>query len=518
MTDIQGESQKFGRTDLRIGRADELIGKDRVIYRALEILPGILSWGTIIGAIVASYYIPYYAAIFIIAFDAYWFLKTVFLSIHLRKNWRRTRHALHHDWKASLSTLSGSDRLYHMVILPFYREGYEVIAKSLDALVAADTDHRRMIVVLASEERAGHEAQASADRARVEYAPLFGHFLVSVHPGSTPGEMAGKGSNISYAAEYARTKILDRAQIPYGAVVVSAFDIDTVVYQKYFSCLSWHVLSHPRPLHASFQPVPLYNNNIWDAPALSRVVAFSGTFWQMVQQERPERLATFSSHAVLFETLYRVGYWQTNMVSEDSRIFWNCFMRYGGDYEVVPMAYPVSMDANLAPTFWRTMKNIYLQQRRWAWGVENVPYILFNFIKNKDIPLRTRLRMSWVQLEGFWSLATNPILIFLLGWLPSMIGRGGFSSLVLAYNLPVITRDIMIVTMFGIVVSAYIAMTLLPPPPTGISVFRKIMMVLGWVFVPVTITIFGALPALDAQTRLALGRYMGFWVTPKHRR
>ena len=43
----------------------------------------------------------------------------------------------------------------------------------------------------------------------------------------------------------------------------------------------------------------------------------------MVQQERPERMATFSSHSVSFQALYEVGYWQTNMVSEDSRIFWN---------------------------------------------------------------------------------------------------------------------------------------------------------------------------------------------------
>lgn len=500
----------------KIGRADELSGRDRVIYRALEILPGTLAWGTIIGAIVASYYIPYYAAVFIIAFDAYWFLKTAFLSVHLRRNWQRTRAVMAIDWNARLAHLPQND-LYHMVILPFYKEGYNVIAKSLDALVTSSIDPKRLIVVLAGEARAGDHARECIDHARREYGSRLGHLCATIHPEAVPGEMAGKGSNISYAAERARVEILDRHGIPYERVVVSAFDIDTVVYPHYFPCLSWHVLTHPRPLRASFQPVPLYNNNIWEAPALSRVVAFSGTFWQMVQQERPERLATFSSHAVIFQTLYEVGYWQKNMVSEDSRIFWNCFMHYKGDYEVVPMAYPVSMDANLAPSFWTTLKNIYLQQRRWSWGVENVPYILFNFIKRSDIPWRTKIRMSWIQLEGFWSLATNPILIFLLGWLPAIIGKGGFSSLVLAYNLPVITRDIMIITMFGLVVSAYIAMTLLPPMPLHIPRRRKFGMIIQWVFVPITITVFGAFPALDAQTRLLLGRYMGFWVTPKHR-
>lgn len=500
----------------RVGRAPELKGRDRFLYRLCECVPGALSWMTIIGAIIASYFIPLYAAVFIIAFDVYWFLKTLYLSVHLRHNWKRTVQAMNTDWQMMLSRVK-HEHIYHMVVLPFYKESYEIISKSLDALVAAHVDRSKMIVVLAGEERAGSHAVNMIDRVRESYASHFGFFVTSLHPADIPGEMPGKGSNISYACEYARTQVLDPRSVPYEDVIVSAFDIDTVVYPDYFACLAWNVLIHPRPLRASFQPIPFYNNNIWEAPAISRVVAFSGSFWQMVQQERPERLATFSSHAMLFRTLYDVGYWQKNVVSEDSRIFWNCYMAYGGDYEVVPLSYPVSMDANLAPGFWLTLKNVYLQQRRWSWGVENVPYVLFNFLKRPDISAAKKRHMSFIQLEGFWSLATNPILIFILGWLPTIIGQGGFRSLLLSYNLPIITRDIMFITMLGLVISAYIAFSLLPPFPKGTSVWRRFVMFIQWILVPITVTIFGAIPALDAQTRLLFGRYMGFWVTPKHR-
>ena len=502
-----------------VGRSSELVGSDRVLYRAFEILPGFLSWGTLIGVVLLSIFKPFYAAYFIIAFDLYWLFKTIYLSIHLRHNWKRVKHNLKLDWHEMLSKLK-YEHLVHLVILPYYKEGAEVVEQSIRSLINCDYDKKKLIVVLAAEERAGAEAQELGLAMHRKYSDLFGHFLVTVHSKDLPGEMAGKGSNISYAAEVARKEILDRNNISYKDTIVSAFDIDTSVYPKYFSCLTWHFLTSSDPYKVSFQPVPFYNNNIWQSPAVSRVVSMSSTFWQMVQQERPEKLATFSSHSVSFQSLYEVGYWQKNMVSEDSRIYWNLLMANDGDYSVVPISYPVSMDANLAKNFWQTMGNIYRQNRRWTWGVENLPYILFSFIKNKEISFRRKIKIAFVQIEGFWSLATNPIMIFLLGWLPVILGGKSFNATILSYNLPVLTRDLMIICMFGIFLSAAISLSFLPPPPPNYKriMLTKIVMLLQWVLIPLTITFFGAIPGLDAQTRLMFGRYMGFWVTPKHRK
>ena len=457
------------------------------------------------------------AAIFIIAFDLYWLLKTLYLSFFLHRNWKRLKHNMTVDWRAQIATLK-HEHVRHMVILPFYSEDRETIGNNILSLMRSETDLTNMIIVLASEGRRGTEALAIAKDIEAEYGKKFGHFLVTVHPEDVPGEMAGKGSNISFAAEKARVEILDVHHIPYEDVLVSAFDIDTVVYKHYFSCLTWHFLTTKNPYRASYQPVPFYNNNIWDAPALSRVVAGSGTFWQMIQQERPEKNVTFSSHTIPFKTLYDVGYWQKNMVSEDSRIYWNAFFAYDGDYKTVSLSYPVSMDANLAPTFFETLKNIYKQQRRWAWGSENVPYILFGFIKNKAIPLRTKLRISFNQIEGFWSLATNPIMIFFLGWLPVVLGGDFFNVSILSYNLPFLTRNLMIVSMLGLILTGIIFISFLPDKPKERSRFSKVYMALQWILIPFTILIFGAIPGLDAQTRLLFGKYLGFWVTPKHRK
>ena len=111
-------------------------------------------------------------------------------------------------------------------------------------------------------------------------------------------------------------------------------------------------------------------------------------------------------------------------------------------------------------------------------------------------------------------------MIFLLGWLPVILGGKKFNTTILSYNLPIFTRDLLIISMMGLILSAAISLSFLPPPPKDFkrTWLTKIFMVLQWVFIPVTITIFGAIPGLDAQTRLMTGRYMGFWVTPKFRK
>ena len=122
-----------------------------------------------------------------------------------------------------------------------------------------------------------------------------------------------------------------------------------------------------------------------------------------------------------------------------------------------------------------------------------------------------------MMIESTHSLATNSIIIFLLGWLPTVIGRGRFNETLLSYNLPYITRLIMTLAMVGLIFTAIIATNLLPPRPPHYGRFKYIWMILQWFLFPVNMILFGSIPALDAQTRLMFGKYLGFWNTPKSR-
>ncbi len=55
----------------RVGKASDLTGKDRMLYRTLEMLPGFLAWLTIAGIFLFSFLMPFGTAVFIILFDIY---------------------------------------------------------------------------------------------------------------------------------------------------------------------------------------------------------------------------------------------------------------------------------------------------------------------------------------------------------------------------------------------------------------------------------------------------------------
>ncbi len=515
---------------LKIGSASDIKNpKERALFRFFEALPGLFTWLTLGGAVLFSYLAPYPTAIFIIIFVIYWFARTVYFSFYLRAGYNQMRKNEKIDWLVKLANLQKSWQcIYHLILIPVYKEPAEILKETISSLQICDYPKEKIIVVLSYEERAGKETKEMAFRLKEKFENKFFKFLITCHPANLPGEIPGHGSNDAWAAKIAKEQIIDLhphlfekgggKKIPYENIIVSSFDADTSVFSKYFSCLTYYYLTAKNPSRTSFQPIPLYVNNIWQAPSFSRIFAFSSTFWHTMNQERPEKLITFSSHAMSFKALVDVGFKQKSVVSDDSRIFWQCFFYYDGDYRVQPIFYPVSMDANCAKTFFKTAANIYLQQRRWAYGAGEISYFLFGCLKNKKIPLLRKLSLGFELLESHWSWATASLVIFLLGWLPVVLGGKEFSQTLLSYNLPMMTSRILTISMAGLIICWYLSIVLLPPKPPNYGKYKYLFFTLSWFFLPALMLFFTALPAIDAQTRLMLGKRLGFWPTEKIRK
>ena len=59
------------------------------------------------------------------------------------------------DWLKELKSKKSWKDIYHIIILPTYKESKEIIEESIDSLLKSDYPKEKMVIVLAVEQRAG---------------------------------------------------------------------------------------------------------------------------------------------------------------------------------------------------------------------------------------------------------------------------------------------------------------------------------------------------------------------------
>lgn len=578
--------------------------QQRKKQRFFEVIPGALTWVTIIGMFLLSWLVPVWMAVFIILFDIYWLYRTVYIATFSIMGYRKLRRWRKINWMHRLESIFKGDKIiteledelqrlneiykkyfsiisllkpvgqeeyeknvqnwipickemsrykcrkeiwqriverrnfikrakkdlknqsefldwnkvYHAILLPTANEEAEVIEPAIEAIYNSNFPKDKIIILLAMEERELEEKRKKKEKIlRDKFGDKFFDFLVTVHE-VKDNEMKCKASNATYAAKKLR-EYLGKKGIPLEHVVLSNFDCDTQAHPEYLAALTYAYVTEPKRLQHAYQPLPMYHNTIWDTVAAVRVVVTGSSFWHMVESMRPERMVTFSSHSESFKTIVDLDYWPVNMISEDSVIYWKGYDYFDGDYKVKPIYLPVSLDAVLGHNYWNTLVNQYKQKRRWAYGIENFPMLARAFWGNKNIVWHRKIRRLFEMIEGHWSWATASLILALLGWLPLILGGERFNETTLAHNLPSITRTLMTAALIGLVVSMFLSFLLLPPRPKKYSRKKYIFMFLQWVLAPFIASFLGAFPAIDAQTRIMLGKYFGeFWVTEKVRK
>lgn len=529
-----------------------LTGSERRRQRFFEILPGACSWTILLGFPTLAFFYPMTAAAIVIAFNLYWLLRLAHSTIFLVLSYLMLRAERGADWKARIATLRAPaappaqggtwlarfshglqqrrirdlqadgrpppdfDQIHHLVILPVARETGAVLEPGIRSLLEQDFPTRRILVLLAVEERAPPEVHADAAALCERHRTQFLDLQVVQHPDGAPGEARVKGANASHAARHAARWFEERG-IAHEDVIASCFDADTVVNPRYFSCLTYHFLAEPKRTRASFQPIPTYHNNIWQAPGFARVLDVGSSFFQLIEATNPDTLVTFSSHSMSFKALVEIGYWPVDMISDDSAIFWKAYLHYEGDYRVVPMYTTLSMDVVAADSWWATIIGLYKQKRRWAWGVENFPLIMRGFLASRRIPWHEKFQHTIKMFEAHVAWATWGFMLTIYNWLPALFAGREFSITVLYYSAPRVTGIIFNLAGLAMITTVCLSLLLLPRPPSRRPRLRRLLHALEWVTVPIITLFFSAIPALDAQTRLMLGKRMEFWVAGKRR-
>lgn len=543
------------------------ITDSRWFYRFWEIAPGFITWAVLLSPVYLSVLAPVALAYLIIAFDILWLLKSIRMSTALVRGYRKLQDTSKQDWGEKLAqlhdipaalaktetayaqiapradkrggdihlnqkkrqlraeverlrllatheqTILNPDDLFHIVIMPVYNEATEVIEPSIEAILDSNYDLSKVMFVLAYEGRGGEEDAKIARKLQKKYLKSFADFLAVCHPDGLPGELKGKGANLTYAGratlEYAKNKNINPEK-----TLVTSIDADNRLHRQYLSRLSYAYCVNPNRLHTSFQPICLFLNNIWDVPAPVRVIAFSNSLWPMIESMRPQRLRNFSSHTQALQTLIDTDFWSVTSPVEDGHQFWRTYFTYDGDHLAEPLFIPVYQDAVLAAKYHRTFLAQYKQLRRWAYGVSDIPYVVKNSVQNKSIPWSNKLVQLGRLWEGHFSWATVPLILTFAAWAPLFLNPA-FNHAVLAHQLPVIASRLLTFATAGLFITIWISFLLLPPKPKRYHHIKFLAMLLQWILMPVVGICFGSFASIDAQTRLMLGRYMGFYVTEK---
>lgn len=489
--------------------------------RVLEYIPAALTWLAIILPFALSFQYPLVVGIFVLIFDLFWVYKALIMAFHLVKGYTFLKKGIRTDWKNKLASLESSklvldrNNIYHAVILANYKEDLSILRPSIESVASSDYDKNKLIFILATEERDKENAIKCADILQKEFAGKFAHFLVTQHPDHILGEVKAKGANVTWAARKLSV-LAEKLKINPENIIVSTADADSRFHRKYFDALTYAYITNPNRDRRSFQPIPVFANNIWEAPALARILAFGSTFWQMIESTRPSRLINFSTHAMSLATLQTIDYWDVSVVNEDSRQFWRAYFAFNGDHNVVPIFLPVYMDAVMAENFWETIKQQYKQRLRWAYGIEHSPYIFWNMVNNKKIGFNDKITKLYRFFEANFSWATASLFIAIVCWIPIIVNKE-FSSTVFGFNIPVFASRLLTLAWIGLIISALLSIKLMPPRPDKFKKHKNLELLFQWILIPISAIFFGSIPAIDAQTRLMFGKYLGFHTTKKVR-
>jgi hypothetical protein len=545
--------------------------------RLLESVPGVVTWALIVAPVVLSFSYPEIVAWFVLSFDFYWFYKAVVLVGSVAVAFGRIRRVTSIDWRTRAFSLAdlparraeverriplvrertaqlaakdrrlaaaggrreldrllaerreldrllarrgeaigAPDRLWHVALIPTYTESFEKLYETLAALARTDYPMElRMVAIITRE--TDLQGRENVARLRELFGDQFLHFFHILDP-LEPGIVVGKSSAMAYGGRWLYRRLVGLGFDP-AEVVVTDLDADYRVHPQYFGYLTYTFLTDPDRFRRLFQPVPMFHNNLWSTPIPVRLVAVGATHVQMWRSLTPEKLVSFSSYAVSLRTLHEVDYWATDAIPEDSRFYWKSFFRYSGEFRAVPLFIPMYGDAVRARSYPRTLAQQYLQIRRWAWGITDIPYYIHNAIEHSEIPFGLRVR----RLADLWldhiNWAIAPFVMIFGSNLPLVIswqfGAGRFASTTLGQNLPIYASVLLTLAFCCLLVLIYVEDRICPPRPTSWGIWQRLATRLQWLLLPMVGLVFSNLPALDAQTRLMTGHYLEYRVTEK---
>lgn len=528
------------------------LGKRTKLYRFFEMLPAIISYGLLLLLVVLSLVSPILAATYVLLVIVTMLVKAIGIALRTIQGRKRLELAQKVDWHTRLHDLENPQfaydqqreansndfgafshienlrlvsadpdsfpkpsQIYNAVIIATYNESYDVLEPTVKSVASGTFDTKKIILVIAYEERGGDSIRNTVHKLKNKYGHIFHSFHLVQHPKDMPDEVIGKGGNITYAGKYLK-EWLKEVTIVSKDVIVTTLDADNRPHKTYFDYLTYEYIVNEDRKHLSYQPICLFFSNIWDAPAPMRVIATGNSFWNIISSMRPHTLRNFASHSQPMDALEEMNFWSTRTIVEDGHQYWRSYFYFGGNYNVLPIYVPIYQDAVLTDTYLGTLKAQFIQLRRWAYGASDVPYVATRiFSRQRNVSFFGGIARLLRLLDGHITLASVSILVAIGGWVPLLLNSEASRSIP-AHQLPDVVSGIQQIAMIGIFITVFLSFKMLPPRPERYKKSRTLFMLAQWVLMPFTAIGYSSFAALYSQGRLFLGKYLDkFDVTEK---
>ncbi len=460
--------------------------------------------------------------------------------------------------KLANTKFSRPNKIIHLPIFSIYNESPEILIRSLKRIHQSGYDLSKIIVFVTQEARLG---QSENQRFRQDISQLdwincayineinldwvyyrnhltelesYSHeeflnfpiksdklnLIFTEHPDGLTGEIKGKASNEDWAGRQASLFVQAKGMDP-ELVLITSLDADSRIGQNYFHLLSLRFCLTPNRLQCGFQPIPVYSNNFFNTGLIPRLIATQTTLYQFAQNVQEEEAAFFANYSLPLVVLRQVNFWVREGIAEDYLLFAKCYLHFHSHFRVIPFYGIFQGDAVEADDYIEAISNQYKQLQRWSWGgVESFPFLTYNLFFNTskpNIPITKKLSKLWSLFSNHFFWATTPLTFSLGVFLPGWLGGEAFKSTPTGQSLANFSSIFATISLIFLSTFTYITFEYIAPKAKfkeKLNPVDIVMVVSQWLASPILYGFMGV-PALDSQLRGVLGKYLGYWVTPK---
>jgi hypothetical protein len=487
------------------------IVRSHYFLRIGEIIVPFLTWFIILLPIWLSPFHPAVVAYLILAFDLHFFYQSLRTAYQASMGYKAILAMQHVPFFKKVQELPEAQQVKHFIIIPNYKEPLYKLESTIQSIIDNDYPYKTFNLVLAFEKRED-EATTKAEILIQKFKDYFLDIIPTYHV-LAPHEVPGKASNQTSAARQIDQYCQNKGYNP-EEVVITICDADSHMPVNYFSYLTHEfVKDQERKYHFYWAPVLLYAN-FWQLPFFVRMQATLSSIMRLAFISYKEHLIHISTYSTNLWLLKQVDFWDVDIIPEDWHIYYQAFFKFGEKVRTMPLYTIISGDAVYSGGMLKTFLNRYDQEKRWAWGVTDVAYAWKHMFITPHIRLSVKLRKIWFLAETHLLWPISFFILTLSASIPPLVNPV-FKRTVLGFLLPQLSGLILTLSTAMLIIYIYLDIKLRQKVKIETKLTSLPFLLIQWYLLPIVSFVLSALPALEAHTRLLLGKKITYKVTEK---